>query len=69
MILGCSLFDFRLSLAFLAWRRCSGIAALISRSARGLLRRGNRIAFSFGTWGAHGCAGYLSVGRMRDAET
>ena len=39
--------DLRLSLAFLAWRRCGWIAALINRSTRGLRRHGNGIAFGF----------------------
>ena len=64
--------DFRLTLAFLRGRGCAWIAALINRPTSGLIRHGNRIAFSFGTWGAYGCAasaGCIVVGRMRDAES
>lgn len=63
--------DFRLTLAFLRGRGCAWIAALLNRTT-GLIRHGNRIAFSFGTWGAYGCAasaGCIVVGRMRDAES
>ena len=66
------LFDFRLSLAFLGWRRCGWIAALINRSTSGLIRYGNGVAFGFRTRGAYGCAGSagcIGVGRMRDAES
>ena len=48
--------DFRLTLAFLRGRGGAWIAALINRPTSGLIRHGNRIAFSFGTWGAYGCA-------------
>ena len=64
--------DFRLTLAFLRGRGCAWIAALINRPTSGLIRHGNRTAFSFRTWGAFGCAasaGCIVVGRMRDAES
>ena len=64
--------DFRLTLAFLRGRGGAWIAALINRPTSGLIRHGNRIAFSFRTWGAYGCAasaGCIVVGRMRDAES
>jgi hypothetical protein len=66
------LFDFRLSLAFLGWRRRGRIAALINRSTSGLIRYGNGVAFGFRTRGAYGCAGSagcIGVGRMRHAES